>query len=267
MGSAKAGSVRWLFLIAVLALLSFCTIHKQSSDAIQGWLVEEQTGMPVDDALVVAVWHEPVGYDWHEPGRRATMFREAITDREGRFYIDAWSRWQIHIISDRMQKDEPAIYVLKEGYRTVELRSKIDWSAPKWTDHTIFIFPDTSNKIKLKKIAELDPYPDKLASKSMIHPGYRETPYYRLEKLFSSPVYNSQQCLIEVLPIFVERYTSILRSPEYEESARKISGLLEYIPAGRDRSLDPKEYICKTDICKQSMGKKETRDACSHYYN
>jgi hypothetical protein len=158
------------FLFAMLLLgmtytLSACaTTREYSAEPIEAWVVDAETGQPLEGVIVVAHWKlEGTGLYWdtekwelagsihqgHTVG--ALQVFEAVTDHNGRFFFPAWGPLKARngILTD----SDPALLLFKGGYEYKPLsnslgtggidrervRSTRRWS--NWNGKTIELMP------------------------------------------------------------------------------------------------------------------------------
>jgi hypothetical protein len=99
-----------LFVLTVLAHRS-CGPFWYSSDPIKATVIDEESGRPLEGAVVVAVW--VLDSPWYTD--RPLHSAEALTDEHGVFFIPAMARtprpW-LMFLTDW----DPLIYVYKPGY-------------------------------------------------------------------------------------------------------------------------------------------------------
>ena len=110
----------FLLLIATVMLQACATTH--SAKSIEAWVVDEQTGQPLEGVIVVAHWQlertfaiSPglTGYDPRGPLQLKVL--EAVTDPQGRFYFPAWGPL-VAPPGAYLQDLDPAIVMFKPGY-------------------------------------------------------------------------------------------------------------------------------------------------------
>ena len=109
---------RTLFLLAAMSLMPLlgCS-NSYSAKEIEAWVVDAETGAPVEGVNVVAYWELEFGL---EGGSAYEMeILETVTAKNGRFYFPAWGPKEIPsgLPSEARLKDrDPSIVLFKSGY-------------------------------------------------------------------------------------------------------------------------------------------------------
>lgn len=81
-----------VLLLAILLPLPGCVTYPReySAEAIEGWVVDGETGKPIEGVNVTANWELEID----TPGGRSAvgqmMIMETVTDAAGRYYFPAW---------------------------------------------------------------------------------------------------------------------------------------------------------------------------------
>jgi len=77
-----------LFLMA--GFISGCTSFPRiySGEEVHGWVVDEKTGEPIEDVVVVIAWELQGG--WHTDHTANIHIAEAITDKKGYYFFPDW---------------------------------------------------------------------------------------------------------------------------------------------------------------------------------
>lgn len=106
-------------LIAVLGALcslgcDFATPKIYSADPITAWVVDADTGKPVEGANVLAVWEMKYGLENH--GTNYAMVLEAVTDSDGRFSLPGWGP-KLVVKAGAITTAAPRLVILKADYR------------------------------------------------------------------------------------------------------------------------------------------------------
>jgi hypothetical protein len=136
-------------LIAALALLvalpSCATAIDYSAESIEAWVVDADTGAPVQGAVVVAHWQLMGGMEGGNIVGQV-MVLEAVTDGAGRFYFPAWGPVR-HSGPGRLDVQDPGLIIFKSGYKFLALandltKEAIEFRLPphrksKWNGKTI----------------------------------------------------------------------------------------------------------------------------------
>lgn len=117
-----------------------------SAEAIEAWVVDEDTSQPLEGVIVTANWQLYGGYHRSHVGQMMVM--ETVTDANGRFFFPAWEPKPRP--RGYLDTRDPGLHLFKSDYETRglenALRSKINHSAVRqsvWNGKTI----------KLKKFA------------------------------------------------------------------------------------------------------------------
>lgn len=110
----------FLLLAATVMLPACATNH--SAKSIETWVVDEQTGQPLEGVIVVAHWQLertfaiPPGVTGYDPrGPLQLKVMEAVTDPQGRFYFPAWGPL-VAPPGAYLEVFDPAIVMFKPGY-------------------------------------------------------------------------------------------------------------------------------------------------------
>src|SRR5262245_14224422 len=109
-----AGKVSLANVAAVL-LSSSAVAHACS---FRGTVVDEETGEPLADAVVVAVWHREEWIGFPEPLTHVQAVRETTTDAAGRYSMSAWRGIDWHPNSYVLK---PGLLVVKLGYKAIAI--------------------------------------------------------------------------------------------------------------------------------------------------
>ena len=118
-------SFRICICLCLLLAVSFkAWATEQSAATIDAWVVDKQTGKPLDGVIVVAHWElsrvaptfvptMPFGPDPRGPLQLQIM--ETMTDAKGHFYFPAWGPLPVPLGAYLMDRD-PHLIFFKEGY-------------------------------------------------------------------------------------------------------------------------------------------------------
>ncbi|TCK18953.1 hypothetical protein DFR30_2241 [Thiogranum longum] len=100
----------WICIVLLFAQLSACSVFaKRHWSAIEGQVLDQDTGRPIEDALVIALWRGYGGY-----GREMCFHVEtAKTDEQGTYRIPEWFNKGY-----RLSLQEPRVDLIayKDGY-------------------------------------------------------------------------------------------------------------------------------------------------------
>lgn len=105
-----------LLLVFVALSLPACA-KTYSAEPITATVVDAETWEPLEGVNVVAEWqlHDP---NWHGAGSLEVV--EAVTDKNGEFYIPGWGPKAVpsHLpYGTRLGNDDPGLSFFKSGYR------------------------------------------------------------------------------------------------------------------------------------------------------
>lgn len=112
----KLGDSPILTLVLLCAMMmSGCATYR--ADAIEGWVVDADTGRPVEGVVVVASWAIKTGLmDAHTFAQAKVL--EAVTDHDGHYTFPAWGPKLMAVqMSAEMRGDQPALLLFKSGYK------------------------------------------------------------------------------------------------------------------------------------------------------
>jgi len=102
-------------VIAVLAV-GACGSPYYTSDPIEAWVVDADTGKPIEGAIVAANWQLVAsGLDTGGRKLRQLEVMETVTDKDGRFRFPGFTR--INFSLDQLREEDPQILIFKPGYR------------------------------------------------------------------------------------------------------------------------------------------------------
>jgi hypothetical protein len=122
-----------------------------SAKAIEAWVVDEETGQPLEGVLVVAHWQLAPLLGHGPPVGQVTVL-ETVTDTKGRLYFPAWGPKPREPKSGLLTYYDPEIFLFKSGYRWRSLRNDVQTlmknsvRSSDWSGQTL----------KLKKVAGND---------------------------------------------------------------------------------------------------------------
>jgi hypothetical protein len=111
---------RWLVLAA--AALAGCGSPYYTSAPIEAWVVDAETGAPIEGAVVTANW-QLVASSLDTGGRKLHQLEvmEAVTDKAGRFHFPGFTR--INFTLEQLREEDPQILIFKRGYRYARFAS------------------------------------------------------------------------------------------------------------------------------------------------
>lgn len=111
------------FALAALLLLGACAAsnHRNySAEAINAWVIDNQTGKPLEGVVVVASWVLMRGTVGGRSRIGPIMTLEAVTDANGRFFFPAWG--PVHNeTAGFLDHEDPELTLFKAGYQLISL--------------------------------------------------------------------------------------------------------------------------------------------------
>lgn len=100
-------------VVAIACLIIYGQLY--SASPITGVVRNEATGLPIKNAVVLAVWFsQRPGF--HSPRRQFFEAQETVTDEYGKYVIPGWTIKFLPRLFARISTDEPQIVVYKYGY-------------------------------------------------------------------------------------------------------------------------------------------------------
>jgi len=109
--------VRHLLVLAValfwLPLAGCATFYR--AEAIEGWVVDAETGKPLEGVIIVANWELKGGFEGGTPIDELQIL-ETLTDSNGRYSFPAWGPKVIPRIG-YLGGDSPGLSLFKPGFR------------------------------------------------------------------------------------------------------------------------------------------------------
>jgi len=107
-----------LRIFSLLVLITGCLIvygQLYSAPPITGVVRDASTGLPINNAVVLAVWFsQRPGF--HSPGRQFFEAQETVTNEYGKYLIPGWKIKFLPRLFAGISTDEPQIVVYKYGY-------------------------------------------------------------------------------------------------------------------------------------------------------
>ncbi len=125
---------RALRLVIAAVALAGCGSPYYTSAPIEAWVVDAETGAPIEGAVVTANW-QLVASGLDTGGRKLHQLEvmETVTDKAGRFYFPGFTR--INFTLEELREEDPQVLVFKSGYRYARLSSSRfspeEWSTAK----------------------------------------------------------------------------------------------------------------------------------------
>jgi len=110
-------SVRKIALLAlIIVALNACggSLY-YTSDPIEAWVVDAETGKPIEGAVVTANW-QLVGFSLDTGGTRLGQLEvmETVTDQNGHFYFPGFTKLNLSL--GELRGDDPHLLIFKPGY-------------------------------------------------------------------------------------------------------------------------------------------------------
>lgn len=121
--------IRIMALSTVMALSACASTREYYGAPIEAWVVDAESGKPVEGVAVMAVWKYKWGTIGGTAGEGSLVVMEAVTDSNGRFAFPAWGPERLPPAKGVWFGAEayldtwtdPALYLLKPGYRYLRL--------------------------------------------------------------------------------------------------------------------------------------------------
>jgi len=108
--------VRTVLLVVVATALQACGDLYYTAAPIEAWVVDADTGAPIEGAVVTANW-QMVAFGFDTGGRKKGQLEvmETVTDKNGRFYFPGFTK--INLSGNALGEADPQILIFKPGYR------------------------------------------------------------------------------------------------------------------------------------------------------
>ena len=97
-----------------LPLTGCATVYH--AEAIEGWVVDAETGKPLEGVIIVAHWELKGGLEGGIPIAELQIL-ETVTDANGRYFFPAWGPTVIPP-TGYLGGDSPGLMLFKSGYRS-----------------------------------------------------------------------------------------------------------------------------------------------------
>ena len=105
--------VRWMAAFVASFFLASCTVTYQF-DPIEAWVVDAETGKPIEGAVVTANWELVKGSLDGERYYGQLEVKETVTDQNGRFFFEGFTKeddsWA------ELRESDPQVLIFKAGY-------------------------------------------------------------------------------------------------------------------------------------------------------
>lgn len=144
---------RYLFATAFLlfSLWNLVSPFQSRADVYQGTVLDEETGSPLADAVLVVVWWTKAYIGFEHP-RYFHEAREALTDANGRVSLDASPAINWNPLS--YVESPPTIVIYKPGYRPLTGATAVTMGFQKFSDVVVALKHGTVIKLAKRKTDE-----------------------------------------------------------------------------------------------------------------
>ncbi len=107
----------FLCMLSVFAALSpQACATTYSAEPIEAWVVDADSGQPVEGVVVTANWQLVSGsLAGGEIPKGQLRVMETVTDRSGRFYFEGWTKG--NLTTAELRNQDPQILMFKPGYK------------------------------------------------------------------------------------------------------------------------------------------------------
>jgi hypothetical protein len=107
-------ALRHVALVLAGAVLAGCGSPYYTADPIEAWVVDAETGKPIEGAVVVAHW-QLRGFSLDSQTRRNQLeVIETASDRDGRFFVPGFTK--LNLTLERLREEDPKIVIFKPGF-------------------------------------------------------------------------------------------------------------------------------------------------------
>jgi hypothetical protein len=142
-----------LVALALLPLPGFAFIY--SAESVEGWVVDAESGKPLQGVVVVAHWQLKGGFEGGNPVGQVHIY-EAITDQAGRYYVPAWG--PRFALMGTLTSESPGLLYYKAAYKYRALgnswRPGRDNSVSDWNKKTVMLEPFKGTPLEYSKSLE-----------------------------------------------------------------------------------------------------------------
>lgn len=214
----------WLALLCVLPLTACTTTY--SAEAIEAWVVDAETGQPIEGVVVTANWQLERGTPGGNVRAGQIMVMEAATDAKGRFYFPQWGPkfTPIGFPLPHLVTDDPHMVFFKPGY--------------KWTG--VANYPTSNYNTSSLRKSEWSGKTIKMEKFKGTLLEYEQ----HLSFIRSSLLFLDEECHWQKIPKMVlaldQQYQEFMRAGI--DSSMNVIGKLEGIPPARNCGL-VREYL------------------------
>jgi len=120
----------WVFVLICVLPLPACSMT-YSAEAIEAWVVDAETGQPIEGVVVTANWELETGTVGGNVPAGQIMVTETVTDKKGRFYFPAWGprstplSFPVPLLKSEphLVNRDPHMLLFKSGYKWVGLEN------------------------------------------------------------------------------------------------------------------------------------------------
>src|SRR5437016_10628057 len=115
---ARLSAAKYLVVMITALALNACGSPYYTSEAIEAWVVDADTGQPIEGAVVTANW-QLVGFTVDTGGskRGQLAVMETTTDANGRFFFQGFTK--LNLSFGELRDQDPQILIFKPGYRYI----------------------------------------------------------------------------------------------------------------------------------------------------
>ena len=105
-----------LLVTSLAVAMHACADPYYTAAPIEAWVVDAETGAPIEGAVVTANW-QLVAFGFDTGGRKAGQLEvmETVTDKNGRFYFPGFTK--MNLSGNALREEDPQILIFKSGYR------------------------------------------------------------------------------------------------------------------------------------------------------
>ena len=110
--------VRTVLVVVLATSLQGCGDLYYTAAPIEAWVVDAETGAPIEGAVVTANW-QLVAFGFDTGGRKQGQLEvmETVTDKNGRFYFPGFTK--LNLSGNALGEADPQILIFKPGYRHI----------------------------------------------------------------------------------------------------------------------------------------------------
>jgi hypothetical protein len=116
--TARLNAAKYLVVMITALALNACGSPYYTSDPIEAWAVDADTGQPIEGAVVTANW-QLVGFTLDTGGskRGQLTVMETTTDANGRFFFPGFTKLNLSL--SELRDQDPQILIFKPGYQYI----------------------------------------------------------------------------------------------------------------------------------------------------